>query len=214
MNTRIARRRPSAAHVLAALAVGALTLSGCAVEGEGKAAVKPSTAAPVVSADATVPSATQEETEKTPDQAEKAPAQTEKTADQAEKAPDQAEKASDETARWAGTKQFVQIEKAWTNADRPQLSVRPAQKEPHPRFESWVITPGTGPFTTVPLAIDADVVAYVPIADERGQAEGLSPTRFVSRVMALPAAERANVGFDLTFDASGQVIRVESLYRP
>ncbi|MCZ7433239.1 hypothetical protein [Streptomyces sp. WMMC1477] len=200
MNTRIARRRPSAAHVLAALAVGALTLTGCAVEGEGKAAVKPSTAAPVVSADATVPSATQEETEKTPDQAEKAP--------------DQAEKASDETARWAGTKQFVQIEKAWTNADRPQLSVRPAQKEPHPRFESWVITPGTGPFTTVPLAIDADVVAYVPIADERGQAEGLSPTRFVSRVMALPAAERANVGFDLTFDASGQVIRVESLYRP
>ncbi|MBW1596830.1 hypothetical protein [Streptomyces sp. JJ38] len=218
MNTYIARR-PAAARCLAALAIGALALTGCAVEGEGKAAVKPSAVEPSASADTTAPPAAQEEAAAADDgkgavepSTVARPASADTTAATAEQ--DENDRASDETARWAGTEQFVQIERAWTNADRPQLSVRLAQKEPHPRFESWVITPGTGPFTTVPLAIDANVLAYVPIADERGPAEGLSPTEFVGRVMALSAAERASVGFDLTFDGTGQVVRVESLYRP
>ncbi|WP_436788542.1 hypothetical protein [Yinghuangia sp. YIM S10712] len=117
-------------------------------------------------------------------------------------------------APWAGTKQFVQIEKAWAADGRTYLSVRPARKdavtEPH---EAWVIVPSEGPYTTVSFAQDAQVLLSSPLGDE-SQAAPYSQAEFVSRLMSHEPAFRAGFGYDLSFDGEGRVTRLQSLYTP
>ncbi|MHC0434178.1 hypothetical protein ACX6XY_29010 [Streptomyces sp. O3] len=120
-------------------------------------------------------------------------------------------------APWAGSKQFVQIEKARTSDGQTYLSVRPAQKkaEVTSHFETWVIIPGKGAYTEVPVADDVQVRLAAPLVSrqEMRQDTSYSGAEFVRRLGALPPAERAGVGYDLSFDGEGRVIRVKSLYR-
>jgi hypothetical protein len=122
--------------------------------------------------------------------------------------------ASTGTAPWAGTRQFVQIDDAWTSDGRTYLSVRPAQKEAevNAHFEAWVIIPGEGAYTEVPMAEDAQVLLSVPLGDE-ARAASYSQAEFVGRLTAQSSSDRSLVGYDLSFDGEGQVTRLQSLYR-
>ncbi|MFI8947598.1 hypothetical protein ACIGO6_13890 [Streptomyces sp. NPDC053750] len=108
------------------------------------------------------------------------------------------------TALWAGTKQFVQIEDARTSDGKTYLSVRPAQKKAHAQFEAWVIVPGEGPCTEVPMAEDAKVLLSVPLGDEKHPAS-YSPSDFVTRLTAQPSSARPLLGYDLSFHGEGRV---------
>ncbi|KUO19712.1 hypothetical protein [Streptomyces dysideae] len=121
--------------------------------------------------------------------------------------------ASPSAAPWAGTKQFVQIEDARTGDGQTYLSVRPAQKKAHTQFEAWVIVPGEGPYTEVPMAEDAKVLLSVPLGDEK-HASSYSQAEFVSRLTAQSSSARSLVGYDLSFDGEGRVTRLQSLYTP
>ncbi|CCK27808.1 hypothetical protein BN159_3429 [Streptomyces davaonensis JCM 4913] len=128
--------------------------------------------------------------------------------------------ASTSKSPWAATKQFVTIDKAWTEGGVTRLSVRPAQKEVNTQFDTWEITPGTGPFTTVTMTEDARILLTTPVRDEdaagAGKAEPLpaSQAEFVTLLKRLDPTVSAGIGYDLSFDGSGQVTRVQSLYRP
>ncbi|MCZ7414374.1 hypothetical protein [Streptomyces sp. WMMC897] len=115
-------------------------------------------------------------------------------------------------APFAGTKQFVQIEDAWTEGGTTYVSVRPAKKEamtePH---EAWIVVPGEGPYTTVPLAEEAQVLLSVPLGDD-SRAASYSQAEFVSRLTAQEADARPRTGYDLSFDGEGNVTRLKSLY--
>ncbi|GAB2906542.1 hypothetical protein [Streptomyces mayteni] len=174
-------RQRAAVRCLIALALGLAALTGCGGADDGQAA----DTEPVTSATS---SASAHETVPTT-------------------APD------GDAAAWAGSRQFVQIDDAWTSGGRTYLSVRPAQKEAHvtDHSEAWVVVPGEGPYTEVPLADDAQVLLSAPLGDG-SHASSYTQAEFVSRLMAQSSSERSLVGYDLSFDGEGQVTRVESLY--
>ncbi|MER7050914.1 MULTISPECIES: hypothetical protein [unclassified Streptomyces] len=185
---RVSHRR-TAVRCLTALALSLAALTGCSGESDGPeaAATAPAASAtPSPSAATTVPG------------------------DGAD--PDGTSSPGD-PAPWAGTKQFVQIEKARTSDAGTYLSVRPAQKKAHPQFEAWVIVPGEGPYTEVRMAEDAQVLLSVPLGDAK-HAASYSQADFVSRLTAHASSSPALVGYDLSFDGEGQVTRLQSLYTP
>ncbi|MFD5343880.1 hypothetical protein ACFWJY_08945 [Streptomyces anulatus] len=123
------------------------------------------------------------------------------------------------SAPFAGTAQFVTISRAWTGNGRTYLAVRPARKEINPRFDTWEITPGTGPFTTVPMADDSRVLLAVPVRDEvagtsRAELVAYSPARLVTLIGRLDPTLSGGIGYDLVFDGTGRVTGLTSLYRP
>lgn len=195
---RVAHRRTTtvrcltALTALTALTVGLLALTGCGGPDDGQAAAAATAAAtasvtseaPAPSPDGTAPSTSPSATA-----------------------------ASATAARWAGTKQFVQIDDARTGDGRTYLSVRPAEKKPHPQFEAWVIVPGEGPYTEVSMTEDAQVLLSVPLGDAKHPA-AYAQDEFVSRLTARPSSDRALLGYDLSFDGQGRVTRVQSLYTP
>lgn len=120
---------------------------------------------------------------------------------------------------WAGTKQFVTVDKAWAEGGLTYLSVRPAEKKVNTQFDTWEIIPGTGPFTTVTMTKDARVLLACPVRDEvagTSRAEPLpySPTRFVTLLNQMDSGLQDGIGYDLVFDGAGQVTSLKSLYRP
>ncbi|MGC9495224.1 hypothetical protein [Streptomyces sp. WG7] len=188
---RLAHRRP-ALRCLTALTFGLVVLTGCGGEGDGQAATS-ATTAPATSA---TPSASAVAGEKPP-----------------ATAPDGTASASAGAVSWSGTKKFVQIDGARSSDGRTYVSVRPAQKKVHPKFEAWVITPGKGPYTEVPLAENAQVLLSVPLGDET-RAASYSQAEFVSRLTAKSPSARSAIGYDLSFDGQGQVTRLQSLPMP
>ncbi|WP_030870618.1 hypothetical protein [Streptomyces violaceoruber] len=188
---RVAHRRTTTVRcltALTALTVGLLALTGCGGPDDGQAAAAATASvtseAPAPSPDGTAPSTSPSATA-----------------------------ASATEARWAGTKQFVQIDDARTGDGRTYLSVRPAEKKPHPQFEAWVIVPGGGPYTEVSMTEDAQVLLSVPLGDAKHPA-AYAQDEFVSRLTARPSSDRALLGYDLSFDGQGRVTRVQSLYTP
>ncbi|WP_370665822.1 hypothetical protein [Streptomyces sp. IBSBF 2507] len=192
---RVVHRRPATVRCLTALTLGMLALTGCSTDdGPAAATASVTSAAPAPSPDRTAPSTTPTGT---------APSGT---------APS-GTKPSGTGARWAGTKQFVQIDDARTADGRTYLSVRPAQKKPHPQFEAWVIVPGEGPYTEVSMTGDAQVLLSVPLGDAK-HPSSYAQADFVGRLTARPSSDRALLGYDLSFDGEGRVTRVQSLYTP
>ncbi|MFF3468582.1 hypothetical protein [Streptomyces sp. NPDC002619] len=117
-------------------------------------------------------------------------------------------------ARWAGTKQFMQITDAWITNRRTYLSVRSARKQSATGdIEAWVIIPGQGPYSTVSMATDGRVLLSVPLGDN-SVPYSYSQAEFVRRVKLQSPAFLEGLGFDLTFDNNGQVTRLQSLYTP
>ncbi|MEU1541779.1 hypothetical protein ABZ461_27450 [Actinacidiphila glaucinigra] len=117
------------------------------------------------------------------------------------------------SARWAGGKQFVQIQNAWIRDGRTYLSVRSARKEPITGpIEGWDIIPGKGPYTTVRMAPEGRVLLSVPLGDDSAP-HPYSQAQFITRWWALPARERGWQGYDVSFDPNGEVVRLQSLYR-
>jgi hypothetical protein len=141
-------------------------------------------------------------------------------ADAAATPADDGESPEDIPASWAGTVQFVQIDDAWTSDGQTYLSVRPAQKEVHAQFDTWVITPGEGPYTTVPMTEGARVLLTAQFAGDdpsgAGRAEPVpySPAEFVDQLTRLDSQLRPGIGYDLSLDGEGRVTRLESLYTP
>ncbi|EST38086.1 hypothetical protein N566_09460 [Streptomycetaceae bacterium MP113-05] len=188
---RVSHRRATVC-CLTALSFSLVALTGCSSAGDGQAdATAPATSATSsASAD-----------EAAPTTAPDGGADPDGTASSAGAAP------------WAGTKQFVQIDDARTDDGRTYLSVRTAEKNPHPRFDAWVITPGEGPYTEVPMAEDVKVLLSVPLGDEQ-RAASYSQAEFVSRLTARSDSPRQLLGFDLSFDGEGRVTRLKSLPTP
>ncbi|MEI7033212.1 hypothetical protein [Streptomyces pratensis] len=219
--TQTARRRTTG-HWLTAVALAAVALTGCSQQPADRMA-------PTAGAKATSPSASADRADARPEGGERsaAPAETTKKASPspqpgARSGGSGAAKgtwASADRAPFAGTGQFVTIGKAWTSEGRTRLSVRPAQKKINTRFDTWEITPGTGPFTTVPVADDAQVLLAVPVRDEvagvsRAELLPHSPARFVTLLNQLDPALFDGIGYDLVFDGAGRVTSLKSLYRP
>ncbi|MER6698901.1 hypothetical protein ABT289_17185 [Streptomyces fimicarius] len=122
-------------------------------------------------------------------------------------------------APFAGTEQFVTISKAWSDDGRTYLSVRPARKKVNTRFDTWEVTPGTGPFTTVSMADSSRVLLAVPVREEvtgtsRAELLAYSPDRLVTLISRLDPALSGGIGYDLAFDGNGRVTGLTSLYRP
>ncbi|MFI8182127.1 hypothetical protein OG539_23005 [Actinacidiphila glaucinigra] len=116
-------------------------------------------------------------------------------------------------ARWAGGKQFVQVDNAWIKDGRTYLSVRSARREALTGpIEGWEIIPGKGPYTTVRMAPEGRVLLSVPLGDE-SVPHTYSQAQFITRWWALPAPEREWQGYDVSFDLNGEVVRLQSLYR-
>jgi hypothetical protein len=121
---------------------------------------------------------------------------------------------------FAGTKQFVTIDKAWTEGGLTKLSVRLAEKKVNTQFDTWEIVPGAGGFATVSMAKDARVLLTVPVRGDdgsgagRGEPVSTSQAEFVTLLTQLDPRIREGAGFDLSFDGEGQVTKLESLYKP
>ncbi|WP_329392590.1 hypothetical protein [Streptomyces sp. NBC_01716] len=123
------------------------------------------------------------------------------------------------TVPFAGTEQFVTINRAWISNGRTWLSVRPAQKKINTQFDTWEIMPSTGSFTTVPMAKNGQVLLAAPV---RGEAAGTSraellpysPVQLVTLINQLDPMLYSGIGYDLVFDGAGQVTSLTSLYRP
>ncbi|MFF4471725.1 hypothetical protein ACFYZ3_19400 [Streptomyces sp. NPDC001599] len=187
---RVAHRRTTTVRCLTALTLGLLALTGCGGPDAGP--------------------------DDGPDHGQAATATESVTSAPATPSPDGTAPSagpSATAARWAGTKQFVQIGDARTGDGRTYLSVRPAEKKPHPQFEAWVIVPGEGPYTEVSMTEDAQVLLSVPLGDAKHPA-AYAQEEFVGRLTARPASDRALLGYDLSFDGRGRVTRVQSLYTP
>ncbi|MFJ9029336.1 hypothetical protein ACIRQP_12575 [Streptomyces sp. NPDC102274] len=108
----------------------------------------------------------------------------------------------------------MQIRSAWLSKGRTYLSVRAARKEAATGpIEAWDITPGQGPYATVLMTADSRILLSVPLGDD-SRPQPYSPDEFVGRLMAESPSARPALGFDLSFDANGQVTRVQSLYTP
>ncbi|MEU4029611.1 hypothetical protein [Streptomyces anulatus] len=111
------------------------------------------------------------------------------------------------------------ISKAWTGNGRTYLSVRPARKEVNSRFDTWEITPGTGPFTTVPMTDNGQVRLAVPVREEvagtsRAELVAYSPAQLVTLIGRLDPTLSGGIGYNLVFDGTGRVTGLTSLYRP
>ncbi|MEU5286439.1 hypothetical protein N7925_19305 [Streptomyces sp. CA-278952] len=130
--------------------------------------------------------------------------------------------AADATADvpFAGTKQFVTIDKAWAEGGLTKLSVRLAEKTVNTQFDTWEIAPGAGKYTTVTLAEDARVLLTVPVrGDDTPGAGGGEPlpasqAEFITLLTRLDPRTREGAGFDLSFDGEGRATKVQSLYKP
>ncbi|MFF0507462.1 hypothetical protein ACFYUH_28210 [Streptomyces fimicarius] len=121
-------------------------------------------------------------------------------------------------APFAGT-EHVTISKAWSDNGRTYLSVRSAQKKINTRFDTWEVTPSTGPFTTVSMADSSRVLLAVPVREEvagtsRAELLAYSPDRLVTLISRLDPALSGGIGYDLAFDGNGRVTGLTSLYRP
>jgi hypothetical protein len=218
-----ASHRRATARLLAVAAVSALALTACG-DGESPAATATAPGASASASDAkATPSAGGAEPARSADTdgtaAPSAPA------DGTSKAPAgggdsaAAPKPTEGAApRWAGTKQFVQLEKAWTRDGRTYVSVRPARKEVDKRFDAWVIVPGEGPYTTVRLTKEARVLLTVQVRGDdgsgagRGEAVPYSQTDFVTKLDQVDPKLRPGIGYDLSFDGQGDVVKLQSLY--
>ncbi|WP_326580673.1 hypothetical protein OIE69_41670 [Actinacidiphila glaucinigra] len=185
--------------LLTVVAFGALVLTGCGQKGKAPsddpAAVAATDTAPVGSGETAAPS------------------------DDGEGSQDM--QASTSKTPWAGTKQFVTIDKAWTKGGLTYLSVRPAQKEVNTQFDTWEIVPGTGAFTSVTMAKDARVLLTAPVRGDddasgasRGEPLPSSQTEFVTLLKQLDSGLSAGIGYDLSFDGEGQVTKLQSQYKP
>ncbi|WP_103535487.1 hypothetical protein [Streptomyces sp. SM11] len=123
-------------------------------------------------------------------------------------------------APFAGTKQFVTIDKAWAEDGLTKLSVRLAEKKVNTQFDTWEIIPGTGKFVTVTMAKDARVLLTVPMRGDdvpgAGRAEPVSTSQaeFVTLLTQLDSRIREGAGVDLSFDGEGRVTKLQSLYKP
>ncbi|WP_405502033.1 hypothetical protein [Streptomyces anulatus] len=216
-----ASRRHSAGGWLTAVALGALVLTGCGQEPSDR--LEPAAAA------GAAPSSTAGDATDTTDATDDGRTRDGgKSADPAPSlAPDRrsaAPTASKNTsatgnAPFAGTAQFVTISRAWTGNGRTYLSVRPARKEVNSRFDTWEITPGTGPFTTVPMTDNGQVRLAVPVREEvagtsRAELVAYSPAQLVTLIGRLDPTLSGGIGYDLVFDGTGRVTGLTSLYRP
>ncbi|MFH9297956.1 hypothetical protein [Streptomyces sp. NPDC017520] len=185
-----AARRRATLRLLTVVASGALVLTGCGGTTEDAAA--PSPAGTTAAGPAATPGA-----------GDAAPAAEATTG-----------------VPFAGTKQFVTIDKAWAEGGLTKLSVRPAEKKVNTQFDTWEIAPGTGEYTTVALAEDARVLLTVPVrGDDTPGAGGGEPlpasqAEFVTLLTRLDPRIRGGAGFDLSFDGEGRVTKVQSLYKP
>lgn len=123
-------------------------------------------------------------------------------------------------APFAGTKQFVTIDRAWAEGGLTKLSVRLAEKKANTQFDTWEIIPGTGKYTTVALAKDARVLLTVPVRGDRtpgvggGEPVSTSQAELVGLLTQLEPRIREGTGFDLSFDGEGRVTKLQSLYKP
>ncbi|MEG3630562.1 hypothetical protein [Streptomyces poriticola] len=195
-----AARHGATMRLLTVAALGALVLTGCGEKGEEP--TDPRTAA------ATDATAT-------------APADGGGTAAPSDDgAGSQDVQASAGGSAWAGTKQFVTIDRAWTEGGLTRLSVRPAQKEVNTRFDTWEIIPGTGDFTTVTMAEDARILLTTPVRGDdasgagRGEPLPSSQAEFVTLLQQLDPRLAPGIGYDLSFDGEGRVAKLQSLFRP
>ncbi|MQY14357.1 hypothetical protein SRB5_45230 [Streptomyces sp. RB5] len=224
MNTS---RRHTAKGWLTVIAISTLVLTGCGRQG-GTDAMEPAGAAKPAASPA---AKAKEKTEQTPSSPTTEPtarpsAATKKptakpTAEPSTPAAKPSAKPSKPApkAPFAGTAPFVNINRAWTAGGRTYVSVRVAEKKINTRFDTWEIIPGTGPFTTVPLAKNARIGLTAQV---RGDVAGhqdyellpYSPTQFVTVFNKLDPAFYNGTGFDLVVDASGQITSMQSLFRP
>ncbi len=192
-----ASRRRATMRLLTVVAFGALVLTGCGETGKEPTGPTGVAAADTAQAGSGRPAAPSDDGEGS-----------------------QETQASAGRTPWAGTKQFVTIDKAWSEGGLTYLSVRPAQKKVNTQFDTWEITPGTGAFTTVPMAEDARVLLTVPVRGDdasgvsRGEPLPSSQAEFVSLLTQLDSGVAAGVGYDLSFDGEGQVAKLQSVYRP
>ncbi|MFP3988286.1 hypothetical protein U9R90_12405 [Streptomyces sp. E11-3] len=97
--------------------------------------------------------------------------------------------------------------------------MRPAQKKINTQFDTWEISSGTGPFTTVPMAKNAQAQLTCPVRDEvaggsRAELLPYSQAQFVTLLNRLDSRLYDGIGYDLVFDGAGQVTSLKSLYRP
>lgn len=207
--------RSATVRSLTALAFSLVALTACGGESDGQSV----SAAPVTSA---TPAASDGGTASaTPSASASAPATPSASASASASVPASGgdedpvpASSSPDAAPWAGTKQFVQIDDARIAGGRTYLSVRPAQKKAHPQFEAWVIVPGEGPYTEVPMTEDATVLLSVPLGDAKHPAS-YSQADFVSRLKARSSDEAPTLlGYDVSFDGEGRVTRLQSLYTP
>ncbi|MFF3949901.1 hypothetical protein ACFYYN_34550 [Streptomyces sp. NPDC001902] len=200
-------RRRAAARITA-LALAALALGACSGEGKGdgdtaRADAAASSPAPATASAPASPSA----------QRSGAPSSSYSAQPPASDGPSDA-RSPQAPARWAGGKQFVQIDNAWIKDGRTYLSVRSARKEPLTGpIEGWDIIPGKGPYTTVRMAPEGRVLLSVPLGDDSAP-HTYSQAQFITRWWAQPAPERGWLGYDVSFDLNGEVVRLQSLYRP
>ncbi|MFB7290735.1 hypothetical protein [Actinacidiphila glaucinigra] len=200
--------RHRAAARLAALALTVLALGACSGKGAdtGRADAAASSPAPATAsapASSSAPPPAQPSGAPSSSYSAQAPASDGPSGAPSAKAP----------ARWAGGKQFVQVENAWIKGGRTYLSVRSARREALTGpIEGWEIIPGKGPYTTVRMAPEGRVLLSVPLGDESAP-HTYSQAQFITRWWALPAPERRWQGYDVSFDLNGEVVRLQSLYR-
>ncbi|MEU9666707.1 hypothetical protein AB0E25_14145 [Streptomyces bobili] len=191
-----ASRRRAAMRLLSVVAFGSLALTGC---GDGKEPTEPTAVA-------------------ASDTARAGGDRTAAPSDGGEGSQDT--RASTGKTPWAGTKQFVTVDKAWAEGGLTYLSVRPAQKKVNTRFDTWEIIPGTGAFTTVTMTRDARVLLAAPVRGDdasgvgRGEPLPSSQAEFVTLLTQLDPGIAAGVGYDLSFDGQGRIAKLQSLYRP
>ncbi|MDT0268647.1 hypothetical protein RM844_20385 [Streptomyces sp. DSM 44915] len=205
-------RRRAVLRSLTALAIGAVVLTGCGGDKADSSASETS-ATTTDTTDETVSDTTSGgDTDPEEEAVESDDAAADDEAATDEDAGSDGEAATGDAAAWAGTKQFVQIEDVWSEEGQTLLSVRAAEKEamtePH---EAWIIIPSEGPYTTVALTEDAQVLLSVPLGDESAAAE-YSQEELVSRFAEQPESAIPGLGYDLSFDGDGQVTRLETLY--
>lgn len=213
-----ASRRHSAKGWLTAIALSALVLTGCGQ----KSADHMAPSAAVKSAPSPAADDATDATDATDDarsDPSPAPSSAPSSAPAAPAAAFKDTSAAAGTAPFAGTEPFVNISKAWISDGRAYLSVRTAEKKINTQFDTWEINPGTGPFTTVPLAENSQVLLAVPVRDEvagtsRAELLPYSPAELVTLINRLDPTYSDGIGYDLVVDDAGQVTGLTSLFRP
>jgi len=111
--------------------------------------------------------------------------------------------ATNGTRRWAGTKQFMQVQSGRVSGGAVTLQVRPAKKVT--LGESFETQPIPGPYTTATVPGSARILSL--------DGESGSPEAFVGTLGTRTAQQRGEA-FDITFDATGTITLIEWLYVP